>query len=1033
MKPQDSIGSGQPELSHSSETTTGAFQSGASAHSSVLALFQRIILPPIKDLSASSSLSRRTLLFRWSFFWLLAAMAYILIDRTTVYLQIWPDISAWYPPVGMLLALLIGIGPEALLPMMLGGYISSILNYHEHFLSPYFLLINPMIPAIYCMAAWLLRKWLPSDRRLHCMRDVVILLGTSFVSASLSAFTGTGILVLGGAISRTAYLKASFNWAIGDAVALSSVTPFLLEFVIPPLRRYLGLLVPSRESPCLPLASSEAGKHGIETAGFVLILLISLYIVFGINFSRSANLFYLFFLPVTWIAVRRGLRGVTAGLVLLDSALAVLMLLAPPELQQLAPIQFLMLILAITGLLLGVLITERVEGERRLALEEERIRTILESTAEGIYGLDQNGNCNFINAAALRMLGYASRDDFLGKRFHTLCHHTHADGTPFPVECCGLFSVAQGRDSFHDPDDILWRADGTSFPVEVWAHPIRCGHHLSGAVVAFVDRTLRKQQEAALRQAKDAAESANRSKSEFLANMSHEIRTPMNGILGMTALTLETPLNTEQREYLGLVKSSGENLLRLLNDILDFSKIEAGKLDLELITFSPEDCIQDALALLTPLAQEKCIDLCWSFDSPIPRHARGDPTRLHQVLVNLTGNALKFTQQGEIAVTVGSVHDDPGAFTLQFAVSDTGIGISVDQRQRIFEAFAQADMSTGRKYGGTGLGLSISERLVRMMGGRIWVEASPGVGSSFYFQVRLLPAVPESSLAFRDLPFLAGRTLLVVAERANDVRLLRSFLEEWGAAVTVARSALQASCGLRESAFGNPDMAILVPAAGGFDAQSIAVEICERQGRPLPCLLLEPACNLHRYSGGELPGTVRLVKPVRRLAVDHAIHELLGMPYVAPKPLPQLQSSRQKLRILLAEDNSVNQKLIIRMLEKMGHLTKLAGDGQQALDLWRRESFDLLLMDLQMPVVDGLEATRKIREAERITHQRVPIVALTANAFEEDRQACLQAGMDGFLVKPVNAATLRAELDRFAPASNPLSHAGTELQPTSDT
>jgi PAS domain S-box-containing protein len=640
----------------------------------------------------------------------------------------------------------------------------------KKFASLDFLLLNPMVPGVYFTAAWYLRKWMRKDRRLHSMRDVMNLSGVSLAASFLAAFCGTAILVWSRGIPSNGYAKAAFNWWIGDPVALSSVTPFLLEFVLPQLRRFLGFERQVPEMPKRPSTREARGKRSLETVGFSAGLLLVLYLVFGLDFGCGAHLFYLFFLPIIWIAMRRGLRDVIVGLLVLDSSLALVMRLAPQGLEELPVLQFLMLILALTGLVLGALITERNDAERHAADEEERLRLILESTAGGIYGLDHSGICTFINPAALDMLGFTSREAILGQHFHTLCPHTCPNGTPFPAPECGMVSVAARGVDYHQVNELLWRTDGTSFPAEVWAHPILRKEEVLGAVVGFIDRTQRKLEEEALRQAKESAEAANRSKSEFLANMSHEIRTPMNGILGMTALTLDTPLNGEQREYLGLVKSCGESLLKLLNDILDFSKIEAGKLDLECVAFSPEDCIQDSLQVLAPAVQNRRIDLCWEIADDVPREVRGDPTGLRQVLVNLTGNALKFTEHGEIAVSarIPRCCSPPRSLTIE--VSDTGIGISTEQMQHIFEAFAQADMSTTRKYGGTGLGLSISQRLVRLMGGDIWVNSELGKGSRSGFQICVGSGGVVELQGISERRVLRGRRVLLAAEKREMLR-----------------------------------------------------------------------------------------------------------------------------------------------------------------------------------------------------------------------------------------------------------------------
>src|SRR5262249_48552530 len=433
---------------------------------------------------------------------------------------------------------------------------------------------------------------------------------------------------------------------------------------------------------------------------------------------------------------------------------------------RLVVLQFMMLILAATGLAMGTLISERDATEARLADEEERTRLVLESAGEAIYGVDRDGRCTFCNPVALRLLGYRSREELLGGGMHELIHHTRKDGPPMPAEECPLVGSGR-RDSHHQLDELLWKADGTSFPVEIWSHPIIRRGVVIGTVVGFVDITERKKAEETLQRAKEAAEAANRAKSEFLANMSHEIRTPMNGILGMTALTLGTKLTPEQHEYLSMVKSSGDSLLKLLNDLLDFSKIEAQKLELETTEFSLEDCVEEALQTLGPTAQKKGIPLLWGIDEDVPKNIQGDVTRLRQVVINLAGNALKFTERGRVAVRASLEKEDRDGCVVRFAVTDTGIGIAQEQREKIFEAFAQADMSTTRRFGGTGLGLSICERLVVLMGGRIWVESRVGAGSQFYFTIRVKRGETNSPRALAEMQLNGLRVLVVDGDEAN--------------------------------------------------------------------------------------------------------------------------------------------------------------------------------------------------------------------------------------------------------------------------
>jgi PAS domain S-box-containing protein len=390
-------------------------------------------------------------------------------------------------------------------------------------------------------------------------------------------------------------------------------------------------------------------------------------------------------------------------------------------------------------------VADRQRAQEALGESEERIRLLLDSTAEAIFGVDREGICTFSNTATLLFLGYKEPQALLGKFMHDVIHHSRADGSPYPVSECRIHTAVYHGEELHADHEVFWRADGSSFPVEYWAYPIRRNGDIVGAVVTFLDITERKRAEDAIWQAKEAAESANRAKSEFLANMSHEIRTPMNGIIGMTDLALDTPLTKEQKEYLSLVKSSADSLLHLIDDILDFSKIEAGKLVLEETEVAIRDLFSDTLKTLAVRAQKKDLELLTRVSAHVPSLVVGDPARLRQIIVNLVGNAIKFTEQGHIIVEVELEAVATDTVCLHVFVSDTGIGIPPEKQQVIFDSFAQADGSTTRRFGGTGLGLTISRRLVELMGGRMWVESQVGHGSAFHFSAILKRAAAHGS------------------------------------------------------------------------------------------------------------------------------------------------------------------------------------------------------------------------------------------------------------------------------------------------
>ncbi|WP_224963430.1 PAS domain S-box protein [Geomonas subterranea] len=526
-------------------------------------------------------------------------------------------------------------------------------------------------------------------------------------------------------------------------------------------------------------------------------------------------------------------------------------------------------------------ITERKRAEEALIRSDERIRLLLESTAEAIFGMDLLGNCTFANRACATLLGYAGTEELLGKNMHLLIHHTAVDGSPNPVQQCPLYRVLRGEQGVHNDDQIFWRADGTSFAVEYWSYPQLSNGELVGGVVTFFDITERKRAEEELLRATEAAEAATRAKSEFLANMSHEIRTPMNAALGMLYLLRQTELTEQQKEYLDKAQSASGVLLRVINDILDFSKIEAGKMQVEQIPFRVEKVLSDLRDVVSAILRDKEVEFVVNKAGDIPELLVGDPLRLGQVLLNLTGNAIKFTEKGKVEVDVALLALEEGCATLRFSVTDTGIGMGAKQREGVFKPFTQADTSTTRRYGGTGLGLAICQELVQLMGGRIWVESEPGRGSTFSFMAR-----------FRRLE----------------------------------------------------------------------------------------------------PGQAAPPEPP---AHDSPPEGLAGV------------------RVLLVEDNTMNQEVARFILERGGVRVDVARDGAEALSMVHADGarYHAVLMDVHMPVMDGLEATRRMRLDPAL--ERLPIIAMTASALPGERILCREAGMNDQVDKPINVPGLFATLSRW--------------------
>jgi PAS domain S-box-containing protein len=639
--------------------------------------------------------------------------------------------------------------------------------------------------------------------------------------------------------------------------------------------------------------------------------------------------------------------------------------------------------------------------KNRVGAVGERYKALFERSLAGIYRTSIDGRFLNCNMAGARLLGYESPEELL---------RSNAVDFSSPDERAAFVASMRAERGVVNRESCLTRKDGSSIWVLESATFIDARDGAPAEIEStLIDVTDRRRAQEELQNAIAAAEDASRSKSEFLANMSHEIRTPMNGIIGMTELVLDTELNRDQRESLETVRASAESLLAILNDILDFSKVEAGRLELEHVPFAVRDVVAHALRPLASMAEQKGLELINDVAAGVPGSVIGDPLRVRQVIANLVANAIKFTEIGHVLVQVETEPSEGGWTGLRFSVTDTGIGIAPDKLESIFHAFVQADGSTTRRFGGTGLGLSISARLVELMGGRIWVESTVGAGSTFHFAARFPVSQAATPIEQPD-PSLAGLRALIVDDNAVNRRIFVEQLSRWQlqpVAVESGRVALEALSGAASA--GHPFALVLLDAnMPDLDGFAVASEV---QRRPelvdtRLMMLTSSGRNGDAARCQELGIRTYLTKPVRQVELYDAICALFkDVPVVESAPVV-VRPATASVHVLVAEDNLVNQRVVERLLASRGHTVKVANNGREAVEKFKAERFDIVLMDLQMPEMGGFEATADIRDFEAPSGRHVPIIALTAHAMTGVRERCLAAGMDGYLSKPIDRIQL---------------------------
>ncbi len=655
----------------------------------------------------------------------------------------------------------------------------------------------------------------------------------------------------------------------------------------------------------------------------------------------------------------------------------------------------------------------REYSETKIAAERDKLKTIVSSLGAGLCLLNNEGLLQNINPEAERLIGYSEKE-LIGKNFLEVVKCPIEKTTRVKTHVSNFQNTLSSMELFRCEDIEFVCKDQSILPVSYILNPIKEDNHLSGAVMVFLDISDRKETEKAIILAKEAAIAATNEKSLFLANMSHEIRTPMNGIIGMTGILLDLDMDSKQREHVEIIRSSSDILLSLINDILDFSKIESGKIELENNAFVLRECIEDSIDLITPKIIEKKLELAFYIDHSLPQVFTGDATRIRQILVNLLANAVKFTHKGEIFISVEGSNLGNNKYNLNFSVKDTGIGIPQNRIDRLFESFTQVDASTTRKYGGTGLGLAISKKLAGVLGGDMSVESELGIGTTFTFNIIVEISKDSRVVNYEEhVKFLKDKKVLIVDDNDTNLKVLQLQTTAWGMCPTVFNLPKVALDSVKKG--DKYDLAILDMMMPEMDGLMLAKELRKFKTKSELPLILLTSIGYRKHEKANIFKS-HLNKPIKPISLCNVLLNVFDGPLISISGKNKQVKNDKKLaeliplRILLAEDNLINQKVTILMLGRLGYRTDIASNGEEVIDLMELKDYDLILMDLQMPVMGGLEASQIIRN--NIKCNQPKIIALTASVSVEDKERCIEAGMNDFISKPIRYNGLTEAINR---------------------